>query len=141
MIRADGIQMRNGTRNEALEWLIHTVIGAAIEVHRTLGPGYLESVYEEALCVELALREIPFGRQVDVAVQYKGHPVGSGIMDILVSDVLVVELKAVDTLAPIHTAQILSYLKSTKHPVGLLINFNVVVLREGIKRVVLSNPS
>ncbi len=141
MIRADGAQMRNGTRDETLERLIHTVIGAAIEVHRALGPGYLESVYEEALCVELALREIPFGRQVEVGVQYKGRAVGSGIMDILIGGGLIVELKAVETLAPIHLAQVLSYLKATKHPVGLLINFNVIVLREGIKRVVLSNSS
>jgi GxxExxY protein len=132
--------MRNGTRDEALERLIHAVIGAAIEVHRALGPGYLESVYEEALCIELTMRGLRFGRQVDVGVQYKGHSVGSGILDILVDDVLIVELKAAETLAPIHTAQLLSYLKATKHPVGLLVNFNVVVLREGIKRIVLSNP-
>jgi len=141
MIRADSVQMRNGTQDEALERLIHTVIGAAIEVHRALGPGYLESVYEEALCVELEMRRIPFGRQVAVGVQYKGRAVGSGIMDILIGGGLVVELKAVETIAPIHMAQLLSYLKATKHPAGLLINFNVVVLREGIKRVVLSNPS
>jgi len=140
MIQADGVRMRNGTRDETLERLIHMVIGAAIEVHRALGPGYLESVYEEALCVEFALRDVPFGRQVDVAVQYKGHAVGSGIADITIGDSLIVELKAVETLAPIHTAQVLSYLKATKRNVGLLINFNVVVLREGIKRVVLSNP-
>jgi GxxExxY protein len=139
MIRADDVYMRNGTRDEALERLIHAIIGAAIEVHRALGPGYLESVYEEALCVELEMRSIPFSRQVDVGIRYKDHSVGSGTMDVLVSDILVVELKAVATLAPIHTAQVLSYLKATKHPVGLLINFNVVVLREGIKRVVLSN--
>ncbi|HEY8292148.1 MAG TPA: GxxExxY protein [Thermomicrobiales bacterium] len=141
MVQVDGVLMRNGTRDEALERLIHAVIGAAIEVHRALGPGYLESVYEEALCVELEIRRIPFSRQVDAEVQYKSRAVDSGIMDILVSDGLVVELKAVERLAPIHTAQVLSYLKATKHPVGLLINFNVVVLREGIKRVVLSNPS
>ena len=139
MIRANDIPMRNGTRDEALERLIHEVIGAAFEVHRALGPGYLESVYEEALCVELKMRGIVFTRQVDVAVQYKGHAVGSGTIDILVGDALVVELKAVEAFAPIHTAQLLSYLKATKHPVGLLINFNVVVLREGIKRVVRSN--
>ena len=140
MVLADGVRMRNGTRDEALERLIHAVIGAAIEVHRALGPGYLESVYEEALCVELGMQELTFGRQVNVGVRYKGHSVGSGTMDILVGDALIVELKAVETLAPIHTAQLLSYLKATKHPVGLLINFNVIVLREGIKRVVLSNP-
>jgi len=132
--------MKNGTRDETLERLIHDVIGAAIEVHRALGPGYLESVYEEALCVELGMRGMAFGRQIDVGVQYKGHLVGSGKIDILVGGALVVALKAVESLAPIHTAQVLSYLKATKCPVGLLVNFNVVVLREGIKRVILSNP-
>jgi len=104
MIHAAGTQMRNGTRDEALERLIHVVISAAIEVHRALGPGYLESVYEEALCVELGMRDIPFRCQVNVGVQYKGHSVGSGTMDILVDDALVVELKTVEVLAPIHTA-------------------------------------
>lgn len=131
--------MRNGTGDEALERRIHGVIGAAIEVHRVLGPGYLESLYEESLCVELGIRDIVFRRQGDVGVQYKGRLVGSGTTDILVQDMLVVELKAVETLAPIHMAQLLSYLKATKYLIGLLINFNVVVLREGIKRVVLSN--
>jgi GxxExxY protein len=124
---------------ESLDRLAHAVIGAAIEVHRLLGPGFLESVYEEALCLELGLRHIPFERQKCVAVSYKGHPVGEGRLDLLIGGSLVVELKAVDALAPIHTAQLLSYLKITGHQLGLLINFNVPMLKQGLKRVVLSS--
>lgn len=121
-----------------LDWLAHQVIGAAIEVHRLLGPGYLESVYEEALAVELSLRKIPFARQVPVAVDYKGHAVGEGRLDFLVGDALVLELKALEAFAPIHSAQVISYLKTTGHHLGLLINFNVPLMKEGIKRLVLS---
>lgn len=118
--------------------LAHEVIGAAIEVHRLLGPGYLESVYEEALGVELSLRGIDFARQVPIAVSYKGRPIGEGRLDFLVGGTLVVELKAVEELAPIHTAQVISYLKTTSHPLALLINFNVSVLKAGIRRIVLT---
>ena len=120
-----------------IEEASNKVIGAAIEVHRHLGPGYLESVYEEALAVELTLRGIPFARQVVFALDYKGHKVGEGRMDFLVDGGLVVELKAVEALAPIHIAQAISYLKATKHRLALLINFNVPVLKDGIKRVAL----
>jgi GxxExxY protein len=113
------------------------VIGAAIEVHRHLGPGFLESVYEEAVSVELGLRNIPFARQSVFGVDYKGHAVGMGRLDLLVAECLPVELKAVEAFAPIHTAQAISYLKVTKHRLALLINFNVSVLKDGIKRVVL----
>ena len=113
------------------------VIGAAIEVHKILGPGYLESVYEEALAVELTLRGIFFSRQLTFALDYKGHKIGEGRMDFLVDGCLVVELKAIEALAPIHTAQAISYLKATKHRLALLINFNVPVLKDGIKRVAL----
>ncbi len=119
--------------------LAHTVIGAAIEVHRVLGPGYLENVYEEALAVELRLRNIPYERQKGLAVDYKGHAVGEGRLDLLVGGRLLVELKAVEALAPIHTAQVISYLKVLRLPLGLLINFNVSVLKGGLKRVVLSD--
>ena len=122
-----------------LDALANVVIGAAIEVHRILGPGYLECVYEEALAVELELRRIPFERQKPVSVDYKSHAVGEGRLDLLVSNKLIVELKAVDALAPIHTAQVMSYLKTTKLPLGLLINFNVPLLKHGIKRVILSS--
>jgi GxxExxY protein len=121
-----------------LDRLARTVIGAAIEVHRHLGPGYLEGVYEEALVVELGLRGVPFERQKPIAVTYKGHNVGEGRVDLLVGDELLVELKAVEALAPIHKAQLLSYLKATGCHLGLLINFNVPVLRAGVQRVVLS---
>ena len=120
--------------------LATAVIGAAIEVHRILGPGYLESIYESALAVELELRGVPFERQKPVCVSYKGHKIGEGRLDLLVGDRLIVELKTVDGLAPIHTAQVMSYLKTMNLPLGLLINFNVPVLRYGVRRVILSCP-
>jgi GxxExxY protein len=119
--------------------LAKTVIGAAIEVHRLLGPGYLESVYEQALVIELELRNLPFERQKAIRVNYKGQEVGEGRLDLLVGGCLIVELKAVDALAPIHTAQLMSYLRAMRLPLGLLINFNVPVLKTGIKRIVLSD--
>ncbi len=122
-----------------LDELARKVIGAAIAVHRALGPGYLESVYEEALCVELEFQTLPFQRQYKIAVQYRGRPVGEGRLDLLVAEMLPVELKAVEMLAPIHQAQMLSYLKMTGFQLGLLINFNVPVLKQGIKRVILSS--
>ena len=120
--------------------LANVVIGAAIEVHRILGPGYLESVYEEAVAVELALRGIAYERQEPISVEYKGHDVGKGRLDLLVDGRLIVELKAVDALASIHTAQVMSYLRTMCLPLGLLINFNVPLLKQGIKRVVYSPP-
>jgi GxxExxY protein len=112
------------------------VIGAAIEVHKALGPGFLESIYEEALCVELALRGVRFTRQAPVAVDYKGHRIGENRLDLLVEDRVVVELKAVDALAPVHTAQVISYLKTTGCRIGLLVNFNVKRLTDGVRRIV-----
>jgi GxxExxY protein len=122
---------------ESLDALTAKVIGAAIEVHRVLGPGFAEAVYEEALCVELADRGLPFVRQAGVAIVYKGQPVGHGRIDLLVDGQLVVELK-VSANAPLHVAQVLSYLKATGLRLGLLLNFNVTTLRQGIQRVVLS---
>jgi GxxExxY protein len=119
-----------------LNALAYAVIGAAIEVHRLLGPGFLESVYEEALCVELTLRGIRFARQFPIGVQYKEQKVGEARLDLVVDDSLVVELKAVESIAPIHVAQILSYLKATRLRLGLLISCNVTTLRRGIKRVI-----
>jgi GxxExxY protein len=121
-----------------LDHLAKRVIGAAIEVHRVLVPGFLESIYEEALSIGLSTRQLRFARQVAIDLQYKGRQVGEGRLDLLIENQLVVELKAVDTLAPIHTAQVLSYLKATNRSLGLLINFNVPMLRDGIRRVVLS---
>jgi GxxExxY protein len=117
------------------------VIGAAIEVHRALGPGFLESVYEEALAVELEIRGVAFRRQVPVELDYKGRRIGLARLDLLVEERLVVELKAADRLAPVHLAQVLSYLKATRLRHGLLLNFNVPALRLGIQRVVHDPPS
>lgn len=118
------------------ERIARNVIGAAIEVHKALGPGYLESVYEAALCTELEFREIAFANQYPVSVLYKGRYVGEGRIDLLVERCVVVELKAMDGLLPIHTAQVMSYLRATQLSLGLLINFNVPVLKQGVKRVV-----
>lgn len=120
-----------------LEDLAHRVIGAAIAVHRELGAGYLESVYEEALAAELEIQSVPFARQVVFGVEYGGRPVGEGRLDLLVDDEPIVELKAVEAFASIHMAQILSYLKANKKRLGLLNNFNVPILKNGIKRVAL----
>ncbi len=118
-----------------LNELSGAVIGAAIEVHRVLGPGLLESVYEEALCIELTSRRIPFTRQQAVELVYKGHVVGQGRVDLLVDGKAVVELKSVDLLLPVHSAQVISYLRTTGLPLGLLINFNVHLLKDGIRRI------
>ncbi len=126
--------------DKEIDGLASAVIGAAIEVHRILGPGYLESVYEEAVAIELQQRSIMFERQKPIGVEYKGNAIGEGRLDLLVGGRLVVELKAVDALAPIHTAQVMSYLKTLALPLGLLINFNVPLLKQGIKRVILSSP-
>ena len=119
-----------------LDGAAHAVVDAALEVHRVLGPGFLEAVYEEAWGVELTLRGVPFRRQVPISLDYKGFPVGHARLDLLVAERLVIELKAVDSLAAVHWAQLLSYLKATKLTLGLLINFNVPVIRQGIKRVI-----
>jgi GxxExxY protein len=118
--------------------LSSSIIGAAIEVHRALGPGLLESAYEQCLARELSLRDIPFQNQKPLPVLYKGTRLDCGYrLDFLVADMVVVELKAVDILLPIHQAQLLSYLKLGGWKLGLLINFHVPLLREGIKRIVL----
>lgn len=123
--------------DERTEKLSHDVIGAAIEVHRVLGPGYLEMVYEQALALELAGRGVPFARQAIIDVEYKGQRIGEGRLDFLVGGVLIVELKATEVLAPVHQAQVISYLKATGCRLGLLINFNVPILKEGVKRIAL----
>jgi GxxExxY protein len=117
-----------------------SVLQAAVEVHRVLGPGFFEGVYEEALDVELTLRGIPFVRQPAIGVVYKARSVGDMRPDLLVAQRLVVELKAIDRLAPIHLAQALSYLRATRLPLALVINFNVPVLLRGVRRVVLRSP-
>ena len=118
--------------------LTEKILAAAFEVHSTLGPGLLESAYEACLAHELALRGIPFARQLSLPVQYKDQSVDVGFrIDLLIADAVVVELKAVDHLLGIHEAQLLTYLKLTGKRVGLLINFNTHHLRDGIKRRVL----
>lgn len=121
--------------------LARRVIEAAVEVHRHLGPGYAESVYENALAVELGLRGISFQRQAGFGVGYKGREVGEGRMDLLVERLLIVELKAVDRLTEVHVAQAISYLKATGLRLALLINFDVHVLMRGVKRVVWNPPT
>lgn len=114
------------------------IIGAAIEVHRHLGPGLLESAYEECLCEELTLRAIPFKRQVTLPVTYKGKKFEIGYrIDVLVNDEVVVELKTVDAIHPIHEAQTLTYMRLGGWKAGLIINFNVPIVVKGIKRLVL----
>ena len=114
------------------------VLGCALEVHRQLGPGLLESAYEQCLAYELRHANVPFRVQVELPIEYKQIQLDCGYrMDLLVADRLIVELKSVDQLLKIHEAQILTYMKLAKLKVGLLINFNVEVLRQGIKRFVL----
>lgn len=121
-----------------LDTAANAVIGAAIEVHRHLGPGFLESIYEEALAIELTLRNVRFERQKAVSVNYKGHSVGEGRVDLFVDGMLIVELKAMDKILPIHQAQLMSYMRAASLPLGLLINFNEKLLRNGIQRIVMS---
>jgi len=116
-----------------------SIISAAIEVHRYIGPGLLESVYEECLCHELQLRQIPFQRQVPLPVRYKGLQLPHGHrLDLLVNNTVVVELKAIETLLPVHKAQLLSYLRLGHWPLGLLINFNEARLVDGLRRITLN---
>jgi len=121
-----------------LNELTDAIIGAATEVHRVLGPGLLESTYEMCLCRELSLREIPFERQAPVPVEYKGVKLDCGYRsDLVVDGTILVEIKAIDSLLPIHDAQLLSYLKLGGWKIGLLINFNVELLKHGLRRRVL----
>lgn len=118
--------------------ITQAIIGSAIEVHRVLGPGLLESAYEQCLCQELASRDITFERQRELPVHYKGSRLDCGYrLDLLVANQVVVEIKAIDALLPIHEAQMLTYLRLGGWKVGLLINFNVPVLKQGIRRLVL----
>jgi len=112
------------------------VIAAAIEVHRRLGPGLDEGLYENALAIELQFRGIAFARQVVVPVNYRSEAIGEKRLDLLVEGKLIVELKSVEQIAPVHKAQLLGYLRITGHKLGLLINFNVPTLKEGIHRII-----
>ena len=114
------------------------IIGAAIEVHKELGPGLLESAYQHCLARELSLRELDFQREVSLPIQYKGEALDGGYRaDFIIAQKVIVELKAIEALAPIHEAQLLTYLKLSGCHVGLLINFNVSTLKDGIIRRVL----
>lgn len=118
--------------------LSNRVIGCALEVHRTLGPGLLESTYEQCLAYELSQSDIPFKLQWALPVRYKGIKLDCGYrVDLFVDDELIVELKSVDKITGIHKAQLLTYMKLSEVKVGLLINFNVEILKTGIKRFVL----
>lgn len=118
--------------------LTEQIIGAAIEVHKHFGPGLLESAYEECLCRELYLRGLKFERQRNLPLEYKGIKLDCGYrIDIVVEEKVILELKVVDTIAPIHEAQLLTYLKLSGIEIGLIINFNVPVLKDGIKRFIL----
>jgi GxxExxY protein len=119
-----------------LDALAHAVIGAAIEVHRHYGPGLDEALYEAAMEVELKRRGVAFQSQVWIDVEYKGEVIGKRRIDLIVADRLVVELKAVEELTPLHKAQVKTYLKLMRLELGLLINFNVILLKDGIKRII-----
>ena len=121
-----------------INYLTGEIIGAAIEVHKALGPGLLESAYEECLSREFGLRQLHFKRQQAIPVEYKGVKLDCGYrIDFLLEDLVILELKSVDSLQPIHEAQLLTYLKLTGLKVGLLINFNVPVLKQGIRRLII----
>jgi GxxExxY protein len=117
--------------------LSYSVIGAAIEVHRELGPGMLESAYEMCLCRELTLRGLKFERQLEFPLVYKGYSIDKAYrLDLIVEGVLIVELKTVEKILPVHEVQLLTYLRLRKLWLGLVINFNEAVLKNGVRRVV-----
>jgi GxxExxY protein len=122
---------------EDLNRITERIIGCGIEVHRNLGPGLPEAVYEDALCIEFQDSGIAYQRQVPVPIHYKGRRLGDYRIDLLVEDAVIVEIKSVERFDPIFEAQVLTYLRVTRKNVGLLINFNSRLLRDGIKRFVL----
>ena len=113
------------------------LLDAAFEVHTLLGPGFLERIYEDALCHELALRAVPFERQKPILIPYKDLRLEGQRLDLLVAGLVIAEIKAVDTLHPLHQAQLISYLKATNLRLGFLLNFNVRRLKDGIRRIVI----
>jgi GxxExxY protein len=122
-----------------LDELAHEVIGAAIDVHRALGPGFLESIYEAALVRELRVRDIEHDQQVPMPVRYRGELIGEHRLDLLVGGALVIELKAVERLTAAHVAQTMSYLRAGGFQLGLLLNFHAAAMRDGVRRVVTSS--
>lgn len=124
------------TETQRLNQITEKIIGCAIEVHRGLGPGLLESAYEECLCFELMQISMKFERQVPLPVVYKGVKLDCGYrMDLVVENLVIVEIKAIANILPVHEAQVLSYLKLNNKPLGLLLNFHVSVLKNGITRI------
>ena len=127
-----------GDAEERTNRLSHRVIGAAIAVHKEMGPGLLESTYEECMCVELRQRGVPFQSQVEIRLRYKGILLPSRLrLDLVVDRTIIVELKAVEAICHVHVAQLLTYLRATGLTLGLLINFNTETLVKGVRRVVL----
>ena len=134
MNHAEGMDLGKATTEQ--------IIGAAIAVHRALGPGLLESAYEACLSWELEARGVRFARQVALPVEYRGKLLEVGYrMDLVVEDCVIVELKAVEQLTPLHDAQMLTYLKLARIPLGLLINFNVSLLKDGVRRMAFTAAS
>lgn len=123
--------------SEEIEILYERIIGVAIEVHNQLGPGFLESVYEKAICYELANQGITYERQKEITILYKGQPISGQRLDLIVSNKLILEIKAVEVISPVHIAQTLSYLKATNLRAGLILNFKVGLMKSGIRRIVL----
>lgn len=123
-------------QTRTINQLTGAILGAAIDVHRALGPGLLESAYQRCLCYELEMRRLPFVRELSLPIHYKGMDVDAAYrIDLLVDDRVVVEIKAVQNVLPIFTAQLITYLKLGNWPVGLLINFNVELLKNGVTRL------
>ena len=134
---ADGQRQGPEAHNRNINAITSAIIGAAIAVHRVLGPGLLESIYEAALCVELDERGIRYGRQQHVPAYYKGRRLGTYVVDLIVEDAVVVEVKSVSVVLPVLIAQLMTYMRLLKKSTGLLINFNCPVLKDGIIRRVL----
>ncbi len=118
--------------------LTEKIIGCALEVHKLLGPGLLESIYESALCIEFELQGIKFERQKNIEVTYKNHSIGNFRIDIIVENQIVLEIKSVERMDAVFEAQLLSYMKLGNYKLGLLLNFNSRLLKDGIKRMILS---
>lgn len=133
-----GLRVKNRL-DDNTELLIKSIIGAAIDVHRELGPGYLEKVYEQAMSLELRHHGLAHATQVPVAIHYKGVKIHGQVLDMVVEGKIILELKSVERLLSVHEAQILSYLKSTGLCAGLLINFKEQLVKDGIKRFVRTN--
>lgn len=130
-------QSHRGSEIEESSGLTSRIIGAAIEVHKALGPGLLESIYEAAMCIELEERGLRYAQQVRIPAYYKGRPLGKYAIDLIIDELVVVGIKSVSSLMPVFEAQMLTYLRLADKRIGLLINFNSRLLKDGITRLVL----